>query len=106
MIAMGKQKTTFNIQNKALATSGDYMQAFTSDYAHHHIIDPHLGFSSPELASVSVIAPNAVTADALATALMVMGSEGLKLIEKLPHCEAYTVSKELTSSKTTGFMIN
>jgi thiamine biosynthesis lipoprotein len=82
------------------------MQAFTADFTHHHIIDPRFGFSSPELASVSVIAPNAVTADALATAVMVMGSEGLKLIENLPHCEAYTVSKELTSSKTTGFLVN
>jgi thiamine biosynthesis lipoprotein len=39
------------------------MQAFTSDFANHHIINPRTGRSSPELASASIIAPTAALAD-------------------------------------------
>jgi len=94
------------VQDQALATSGDYLQAFTSDFAHHHIIDPHSGYSSPELASVSVLAPSVMLADGLATSVMVMGQAGLQLIERLSGCEAYAVTKDSVVLKTTGFQTN
>ena len=97
--------TTFDIKNQALATSGDYMQAFTLDYVNHHIIDPRTGYSSTEFASVSVTAPTVVMADGLATTLMVMGQEGLELVEKLSTCEAYVVTKDDLVLKTTGFQL-
>jgi FAD:protein FMN transferase len=100
---MGDLMATFNIQNQAIATSGDYMQAFTSDFANHHIIDPRSGHSSPELASASVIAPTAAVADGLATAVMVIGLAGLQLIEGLSGCEAYVVTKDIVVLKTSGF---
>ncbi|MBT7189667.1 MAG: FAD:protein FMN transferase, partial [Anaerolineae bacterium] len=79
----GKFLTTLNVENQALATSGDYMQAFSDDLMSHHIIDPRSGYSSPELASVSVLAPSVMLADGLATSAMVMGKSGLDLIEKM-----------------------
>lgn len=100
---MGTLMTTFNIQNRAMATSGDYMQAFTPDFANHHIIDPRSGHSSPDLASVSLTAPTVVLADGLATAVMVMGTTGLSLIERLSGCEAYAVTKDAIVLKTSGF---
>jgi len=100
---MGDLIATFNIKNQALATSGDYMQAFTLDFANHHIIDPRSGHSSPELASVSVTAPTVTLADGLATAIMVMGKRGLSMIETLSGCEAYVVTKDARALKTSGF---
>jgi len=96
----------FDASNRAVATSGDYMQPFTTDYLQHHILDPRTGHSAPELASSTVSAPNAVTADALATLTMVLGPRrGRDLIEALPDCEAYFVSKNLDVTRTSGFEV-
>lgn len=85
-----------SLRNQAVATSGDYVQAFSPEFSHHHIIDPRTGCSGPELASATVVAPRAPVADALATAVMVMGvEEGVRLIRTLPGCEATLVTKEL-----------
>lgn len=95
---------TVAISDKAVATSGDYLQAFTPDLRHHHIIDPRSGFSPPELASCTVTAPSVALADGLATALMVLGkNDALDLIEPMPGCEAYMVDKNLQPCHTTGF---
>lgn len=95
----------FTITNQAAATSGDYMQPYSDNLAQHHILDPRTGFSAPQLASTTVIAPSGMEADALATALMVMGPErGLALIESLTACEAYLVAKDLTIWHSSGFV--
>ena len=62
---------------RALATSGDYRLWFERDGRRYsHIIDPRMGRPvAADLASVSVIADSAISADALATALMVLGPE-------------------------------
>ena len=103
---MGNLTAIFNVQNQAIATSGDYMQAFTPDFVNHHIIDPRNGYSPPELSSVSVAAPTVAFADGLATAVMVMGQAGLQLIERLSGCEAYAVTKDTVVLKTSGFQEN
>ncbi len=93
-----------SISDKAVATSGDYLQAFTPDLRHHHIIHPQNGFSPPELASSTVTAPNVALADSLATAVMVLGKQdGLDLIETMDGCEAYVVDKQLNHFYTTSF---
>lgn len=92
---------------QALATSGDYLDRFTQDYSSHHIIDPETGGSPQELASVSVLAKTAMEADALSTALMVLGLEkGMELAESLPGVEAMLVSKDLGVFKTGGFPVS
>lgn len=84
------------VRNQAIATSGDYLQAFTTDLRQHHILDPRTGYSSPALASATIIAPSAVLADGLATATMVLGLEdGLALVNRLPDCGACLVDKDL-----------
>lgn len=95
---------TLDVQNQAVATSGDYMQAFTSDLSHHHILDPRTGYSAPELAGATIIAPSAMMADGLATAAMVLGPEAsLSLVERLPHCQACLVDKDLHQFSTVDF---
>jgi thiamine biosynthesis lipoprotein len=96
----------FEAANRAVATSGDYMQPFTDDYSQHHILDPRRGYSSPELASATVAAPTAALADALATLTMVLGPRrGRALIEDLPDCEAYFIAKDLEVTRTSGFTV-
>ena len=70
-------QTTMALDNAALATSGDYRDYFEiGDKRYSHIIDPKTGRPSDNgVASVSVVTADAMTADALATGLMVMGSE-------------------------------
>ena len=95
--------TKLTVRSRSLATSGDYLQSFSPDFRHHHILDPHRGISSPELASASVIAPSALAADAYATALMVMGpGDGSALIERLSDVEALMVTKDLAVRETSG----
>ena len=65
----------------ALATSGSYRRFRQG--GGHHIIDPRTGRSTnPHLVSVTVHAPNAMLADGIATALMVMGTrEGQRWLD-------------------------
>lgn len=88
----------------AMATSGDYMNSFSSDFRLHHILDPRTGRSPAQIASATVLAPTATAADALSTALMVLGPEaGLSLLESLPRTEAFIVTKALQRFQTSGF---
>lgn len=65
------------LENLAMATSGDYRNYFEVDGVRYcHIIDPRTGRPvTHRLASVSVLDPNCVKADAWATALFVLGNE-------------------------------
>jgi thiamine biosynthesis lipoprotein len=70
------------LDGRALATSGDYLDYFERRGRRYcHIIDPRSGRPvDHDLASVSVVAGSAMRADALSTALMVLGPEaGLRL---------------------------
>ena len=93
------------LNNRGVATSGDYMQPFTADLRHHHIIDPRTGISPPELASATVTAPTVALADGLATAALVMGSEkSLDIIGAMNGCECLLITKDLKQYRTTGFL--
>jgi thiamine biosynthesis lipoprotein len=74
----------------AVTTSGDYRR-FTevAGQRQSHIMDAATGRAANQLASVTIIAPAATTADALATAVSVLGAErGLALIKSLDEVEA------------------
>jgi thiamine biosynthesis lipoprotein len=94
----------FNVRNQAVATSGDYMQYYSPDLMNHHIIDPRTGHSPTELASATIVSGSAVSSDALATAVMVMGvGESLALVESLPGIEVFLVSKHMEPYASSGF---
>lgn len=76
----------------ALATSGDYERFVEFDgVRYHHILNPRTGRPDGDAVSASVIAGSAIEADALATALFVLGSGGEELLRGYPGIEGVVV---------------
>jgi FAD:protein FMN transferase len=92
------------LSGECIASSGDYMQAFTRDLRHHHIVDPRTGRSPDHTSGVTVVAPTAMDADALSTAAFVLGPrEGLALLDGLDGVEGLIVTKAQEQLRTRGF---
>jgi thiamine biosynthesis lipoprotein len=92
----GGLRLVLKITNEAVATSGDYQQfVLIEGKRYSHIMDRRTGTSAEGLSSVTIITDNATDADALATAVSVMGAEkGLALIEKMPNTEAILITPQ------------
>lgn len=92
---------SLRVSNRAVCTSGDYERRSPDDSG-HHILDPRRGLSANEVASVTVIAPTAMLADALATAAFVLGpADGIQLFDRL-GVDGFIVSATLERSATRG----
>lgn len=96
------------LTDRALATSGHYRRYATiAGRRVSHIVDPRSGLPVEDPAGVSVIAGSCLAADALATAISVLGVErGLALAESLPGVEALIVTGEMSAPElraTSGF---
>jgi thiamine biosynthesis lipoprotein len=90
--------------DKAVSTSGDYERFYKiGGKRFSHIFNPATEKNADQLASVTVIAANGTEADALATAVSVLGAEkGLEIIEKTENTEAIIIkagSKDLIKSR-------
>lgn len=84
------------LTNAAIATSGDYRRfVLVEGKKYSHILNRNTGASAEKTSSVTIISQNAINADALATAVSVMGPQkGLALIEKIPQTEAILLTPE------------
>jgi FAD:protein FMN transferase len=99
----GELIDSIRVSNRAVCTSGDYEKRAANEEQGHHILDPHTGTSANAVASVTVIAPTAMLADALATAAFVLGrSEGIQLFHRL-GVDGLIVSPNLELDATRGF---
>ncbi len=83
------------LQDEALSTSGDYERFFIEDgVKYHHIIHPTTGKSASEVRSVSILAKDSMTSDALSTSVFVMGAtKGLALLDQLDGIEGVIVDQ-------------
>lgn len=86
------------LQDKSVATSGDYERFRIKDGKRLvHIFNPITCLIADECQSVTIIAENTIDADAIATAVFVLGPmEGLKMVEQINNCEALIVDKNGT----------
>ena len=84
------------VSDKAVVTSGDYEKFVEFDNTKYsHIIDPRSGYPAKGIISVSIIAPSAELADALATSVFVMGTEtGIDRINQLPDVECIIIDEK------------
>jgi len=85
---------TLHLAGGAVATSGSYAHAYDLDEIHHHLLDPRAGTSPGACRSVSVTAPTALEADALATSVFLMGPEaGVRFIDGLADCACLVLDR-------------
>lgn len=90
-----------HIENKALATSGNYRNFYIEDgkkYA--HTIDPKTGYPvQHSLLSATVITDDGMTADGFATTFMVLGLEkSIELSKQLPEVAVYFIYADSTGN--------
>lgn len=102
--------TKVELDNRSISSSGNYRKYYIDEAGNRrpHILDPKTGFPvSHSMVSVSVLAPSATQADALATAFMAMGAEKAKVLaESIPGVEAMFViagKEKLEMEFTSGF---
>jgi len=84
-----------SLENSAMATSGNYRKFYELDGKRYsHTLNPQTGYPAENsLLSATVITSDCGTADALATAFMVMGKEkSVDYLERHPTIQAYFIS--------------
>ncbi len=98
--------TVLELQEGAVATSGDYECFFEHEGTrYHHILDPQSGMPARGSLSVTVVCAEAWRADALATALFVMGpEEALAFAERTAGVEALVVTEGLSVRVSRGLV--
>jgi thiamine biosynthesis lipoprotein len=81
------------LEDAAVSTSGDYERYFDDDAGRwHHLIDPRTGQPARAVRSVTVIAPNGLTSEALSKTLFVLGiAQGMPIVESFPGADAVVV---------------
>lgn len=96
------------IHDGAVVTSGNYEKFMVFNGKRYtHIIDPRTGYPSSGIISVTVFAPKAELADALATSVFVMGIEaGLHRINQLPKIECVIIDNDGNISKSDNIKID
>lgn len=92
-----KIQAVIALKDKAVSTSGSYRKYYVENgMRYSHTIDPSNGYPvRHNLLSVSVLAGDCITADAFATAFMVMGLEKSKIfLSQQDEIEAYFISDD------------
>lgn len=85
------------LKDESVATSGDYEQYFMhKNKRYSHIFNPKTGYPADSgVVSVTVISSDALTADALATSIFVLGKEkGLELAGRIPGVRVSVIQEK------------
>jgi len=96
----------FKLSNSAVVTSGNYEKfVIINNKRYSHIIDPKTGWPVNELKSVTIFCSNAELADALATAVFVIGTEkGINLINQLKDVECLLIDSDNKKHKSNNLL--
>jgi thiamine biosynthesis lipoprotein len=107
----GEVVAVLPLEETAISTSGDYERYFDERHPdgavtrHHHLIDPASGRSPREVTSVTVLAPDGLTAEALSKVVFVLGTaRGLELLETMPGVDAVIIDAQGRLHATPGLM--
>jgi thiamine biosynthesis lipoprotein len=102
----GEVVAVLPLENVAVSTSGDYERFFDDDEGRcHHVIDPKTGRSPTGIRSVTVIADDGLTTEALAKSIFVMGVErGLQLIASRSGVDAVVIDSTGTLHHSAGLL--
>lgn len=93
---------SIRVSNRAVCTSGDYESRIAGENGSHHILDLRTGAPAQGVASVTVVAPTAMLADAVSTAAFVLGPvDGIRLFNRL-GVDGLIVSPTLERFSTRG----
>ncbi|WP_091495825.1 FAD:protein FMN transferase [Flavobacterium phragmitis] len=97
------------LKDGAITTSGSYEKFVVfNGKRYSHIINPATGYPTAGLCSVTVVGPNAETANGLSTSMMVLGqTEGLLLLQKFPQysCVMITDKGKVIKSKNFAYKL-
>lgn len=96
---------SFEATDVSISTSGDYEHSFFDDEGHrvHHIVDPGTGLPARKTISVTVISPSGMNADALSTAVFVLGPEaGIEMLAGMDGVQAAVVGADCVLHTTPG----
>lgn len=96
---------TFVFNDKAVATSGNYLRYYDPEAARDYITDTRTGFTAVDCMSVTIIADSCMDADALATSVFVIGpDDGMELVESLGDVESLIIDDEGKIYKSSGLL--
>lgn len=98
----------FPLDDNAVVTSGNYEKFVEFDGVKYtHIIDPRSGWPAYGLSSVTIFAPNGELADALATAVFVMGKDvGISFVNQLKNIDCILVDDQGKIFKSHNIKMN
>lgn len=84
------------LEDASVSTSGDYERYFDDGATRcHHLLDPRTGKSPEGVRSVTIVAPDGLTSEALSKTVFVLGAaHGLRLVESLPGVDAVVVDAD------------
>jgi thiamine biosynthesis lipoprotein len=96
------------LKDRAVVGSGGYQRFYTiCGRRYSHVLDPRSGMPAGRVAGATVVAADAVTANALATALCVLTpDEGLRLVGRVPGAACLIVAADGTRFRSTGLELH
>ena len=102
----GEMAAVLPLEDTSISTSGDYERYFDADGVRfHHVIDPSTGRSPASVHSVTILAEDGLTTEALSKSVFVLGVEkGMRLIEAQRGVDAVVVDASGTLHYSSGLL--
>lgn len=102
----GEMVAVLPLEDTSISTSGDYERFFDADGVRfHHVIDPTTGRSPASVHSVTILAEDGLTTEALSKSVFVLGVEkGMRLIESQRGVDAIVVDASGTLHYSSGLL--